>query len=83
METQISKQLAGLCSEIDNESKREIINAGIIVKEYDRKYEDIEKLRLKVSRRTHELKKLKEEYIVGTLVDMPFDKKNRLFIRIK
>lgn len=34
-------------------------------------------------KKAHELRKLKEQYIVGTLIDMPFDKKNKLFIRTK
>ncbi len=59
------------------------MNISILVKDYQKRYEDIEKLRLKVIKKGTELKKLKEEYIVGTLIDMPFDKKNKLFIKTK
>lgn len=59
------------------------MNASILIKDYEKRYEDVERLKFKVIRKGGELKKLKEEYIVGTLVDMPFDKKNKLFIKTK
>jgi hypothetical protein len=59
------------------------MNASILIRDYDKKYEEIEKLKIKVHRKGMELKKFKEEYIIGTLIDMPFDKKNKLFIRTK
>lgn len=83
LETQICKQLSAGCVDLDNQSKREVMNISILVKDYQKRYEDIEKLRLKVIKKGTELKKLKEEYIVGTLIDMPFDKKNKLFIKTK
>lgn len=83
LETQILKQFSATCCELENESKREVLNTSILIKDYEKRYEEVDKLRFKVLKKGSELKKFKEEYIVGTLIDMPFDKKNKLFIKTK
>lgn len=83
MDNEICKIMSSGFGELDAECKKELNHFCTIIRDYEKRHEDTQKLKIKMIKKAYELKKLKEEYIVGTLIDMPFDKKNKLFIKAK
>lgn len=45
--------------------------------------EGLEKNKLKFEKKSEELKKIIEEYLIGMIGELSFDKKNKIYIKIK